>query len=332
MMNHVARALRPGGPEVIDVASQPLPSPDALDARTVLIRVDAVGLNHADSLIRSGTYSLTLPFPYVVGLEGAGTIVATGPETSLRAGARVCWTGVFGSCAAFVVAPEAMLAPLPDHVTAEEGARLAHAGVTSGGLARVWPLNAHTGDAVIWAAAGAVGRLLIARLAARGVDVIGIASGPGVAAAREAGATYVVDRATEDVREAVRAHTAGRGVAAVFDPVGADTFETSVQFLAPRGCLINYGELSGPVPAIDIRRLFTTGGIFVTKFNGRAYVDGPPDAVGLIGEAIALAAARPAVMTDVTGRFPLDRAADAYRLLESGARGKVLVLPQPSQA
>jgi NADPH2:quinone reductase len=99
--------------------------------------------------------------------------------------------------------------------------------------------------------------MLVAILASRQVDVIGIASGNRVEAVRAAGAVYVIDRAVEDVREAVHAYTGGRGVAAVFDPVGASTCETRLQLLAPRGCLINYGELSGPAPAINLHQLFS---------------------------------------------------------------------------
>jgi NADPH2:quinone reductase len=168
--------------------------------------------------------------------------------------------------------------------------------------------------------------MLVAILADQGVDVIGIASGRRVDAARAAGANYAVDRANEDVREAVRTYTGGRRVAAVFDPIGAPTYETSLQLLAPRGCLINYGELSGPVPDINLHALFP-GSTFVTKYNGMRWVEGLDEFAVLIDEGLALAAKRPAVISDIAGRFPLDRAADAYRLLESGPSGKVLVHP-----
>jgi NADPH2:quinone reductase len=217
-----------------------------------------------------------------------------------------------------------MFVPIPDGLTFEDGACLAVAALTAGGLARVWPLKGLS--AVVWGAAGAVGRMLVAILAERGVDVVGIASSKRVDDARAAGANYVVDRATADVREAIREYTGGRGVAAVFDPIGARTYETSLQLLAPRGCLINYGELSGPVPDVNLHRLFP-GSLFVTKYNGMRWVEGLDEFGALIAEGLALAAKRPAVISEVAGRFPLDRAIDAYRLLESGASGKVLVNP-----
>jgi NADPH2:quinone reductase len=317
----VARALRAGGPEVIEVGFEDLAPLKQGEAR---VRVEAAGLNHAETLIRSGSYAVRLPFPYALGGEGAGVVVATGPDVSFVVGARVCWGMVLGSCATLLTAPASMFLPLPDSLSFEDGACLPVAGLTAGGLARVWPLKGHS--AVVWGAAGAVGRMLVAILAGQGVDVIGIAGGNRVDHVRAAGANHVIDRAHADVREAVRAYTGGRGVAAVFDPIGAATYETSLQLLAPRGCLINYGELSGPVPDINLHSLFP-GSLFVTKYNGMRWVEGLDEFAVLIAEGLALAARRPAVISDVAGRFPLDCAADAYRLLESGASGKVLVRP-----
>jgi len=317
----VARALRAGGPEVIAVEVEEIAP---LKPGEVLVRVEAAGLNHAETLIRSGTYTVRLPFPHAVGGEGSGTVVAAGPEATLTVGSRVCWGAVLGSCATFLTTQSSMLAPIPDALSFEDAASMAVAGLTAGGLARVWPLEGRA--AVVWGAAGAVGRMLVAILADRGVDVIGIASGQRVDGVRAAGANHVIDRNFQNVRDAVREYTGGRGVAAVFDPIGAPTYETSLQLLAPRGCLINYGELSGPVPDINLHKLFP-GSVFVTKYNGMRWVEGFHEFAGLIADALALAAKRPAVISEVAGRFPLDQVADAYRLLESASHGKVLVLP-----
>lgn len=317
----VARALRAGGPEVIEVDVEEIAP---LGRGEVLVRVEAAGLNHAETLIRSGNYTVRLPFPHAVGGEGSGIVVATGPEVAVSVGTRVCWGAVLGSCATFVTAKAFMLAPIPDSLSFEDGASLAVAGLTAGGLARVWPLNGRS--AVVWGAAGAVGRMLVATLANRGVEVIGVATGKRIDCVRAAGANHVIDRNTEDVRDAVRAYTGSQGVAAVFDPIGASTYDTSLQLLAPRGCLINYGELSGPVPAISLHQLFPAS-VFVTKYNGMRWVEGFHEFASLISDALALAATRPAVISDIAGRFPLDRVSDAYRMLESGSNGKVLVLP-----
>lgn len=317
----VAVAGRPGGPEVIETVTEELPS---LGPGQVLVRVAAAGLNHADSLIRGGDYVVTMPFPLAVGVEAAGTVIATGEGVATAVGARVCGTGWLGSCADHVVVPEDRLVPLPDGLGFEEAACVAHAGAAAGALLRVWPLE--ESQAVVWGAAGAVGRLLVTWLSRKGAEVIGIAGGDRVAVPRDLGAKHVIDRDAGDVAAAVRAVTGGRGADVIFDPVAGETFNTSLAMLAPRGCLINYGQLSGPVGA-EFGELFKAGGVFVTKFNAGAYVDGFADVAGLIREALELAMAQPGVASSIAGRFPLDRAADAYRALESGARGKVLVVP-----
>jgi len=318
----VARALRPGGPEVIEVNLEQLPP---LETGEVLVRVEAVGLNHAETLIRSGSYAVRVPFPFLLGGEGAGTVLTAGPGVTIPSGARVCWAAVLGSCADFLVVPSSMIVAIPEELSMEQAACIAVAGLTAGGLARVWPLPKGS-TAVVWGAAGAVGRMLVALLADRGVNVIGIASGSRVDAVRAAGALHMIDRSTEDVRDAVRAHTRGRGADAVFDPIGATTFQTSLQMLAPRGCLINYGELSGPAPVVDLHQLFA-GSVFVTKYNGMRWVEGTHEFADLISQALTLAVRRPAVISEVAGRFALDDVVEAYRALESDPRGKVLVIP-----
>lgn len=319
----VVRATRAGGPEVLAIAVDDL---RPLNDGEVLVRVEAAGLNHVDSLVRSGSYSIHFEFPFDVGVEGAGTIVATGPGLAMSPGTRVCWTAVLGSCATYVIAPAQMLAPLPDAIGVEAGASVAHAAVTAAGLVRHCPL-AEGESAVVWGAAGAVGRVLVALLAARGVSVIGIASGARMNAAGAAGAAHVVDRSSADIVAEVRRLTGGRGAAAVFDPVGAATYETNLRLLAPRGSLVNYGQLSGALPVVDLSQLMDAGSIFVTKYGPRAGVIRPETVGASIAEALALATTRPLV-SDVAARFPLDRVADAYRALDSGAPGKVLVLPQ----
>jgi NADPH2:quinone reductase len=261
------------------------------------VRVEAAGLNHAETLIRSGSYAVRLPFPYPLGGEGAGVVVATGPDVSFVVGARVCWGAVLGSCASLITAPASMFVPLPDGLSFEDGACLAVAGLTAGGLARVWPLKGHS--AVVWGAAGAVGRMLVAILADQGVDVIGIAGCRRVDCARAAGANHIVDRANADVREAVRAYTGGRGVAAVFDRLA----------LRPMKPVCNSSRRGA------LHALFP-GSLSVTKYNGMRWVEGLDEFTVLIAEGLALAARRPAVISDIAGRFSLDRVAEAVRAHE----------------
>jgi NADPH:quinone reductase len=318
----VAYAQRPGGPDVLQLDVERLGPPKSGD---VLVRVEAIGLNHIESLIRADTYSIKIPFPYAAGFEGAGVVVAAGPNVDIATGARVCWTAVFGSCATLVVAPAAMLARLPDNLTFEDGASLAHGGVTAAGLVRHWPLPPGS-VAVVWGAAGSVGLLLVASLAEQGVRVIGIASGARVKRAEAAGAEFVVDRSQGDVRQAVRSATDGRGAAAVFDPIGAAVYRTNLQLLAPRGCLINYGQLSGALPPIALTDLMDAGSVFVTKYGPRAGLVGRDEVGPLVSEAVILASTRH-LTGGVAARFPLSRVVDAYSALESNPDGKVLILP-----
>lgn len=318
----VARATKAGGPDVIAVGTQDLAP---LQAGEVLVRVEAVGLNHVESLARSGEYAVAFPFPFVVGFEGAGTVAAVGRTVTIPIGTRVCWTAVFGSCATHVVAPEALLARVPDEVSLEDAATLAHAAVTAEGLARHWPLSPGA-CAVVWGAAGTVGRVLVSQLAERGIDVIGIASGDRTNAVRAIGAIRAVDRTCEDVAAVVLESTNGRGAAAVFDPIGAATYETSIGLLAPRGCLVNYGQLSGALPSVDLAQLMTAGSVFVTKYGPRAGVLGLEELAPTIALTLLRARTQP-LSAGVAARFPLDAAADAYRAMDAGARGKVIVLP-----
>jgi NADPH2:quinone reductase len=319
----VARVTTAGGPHTIEIVEESLAPLDAGDVR---VRVEAVGLNHVESLVRSGTYAVRMPFPYDVGIEGAGIVVDASPDAALAVGTRVCWTAIPGSCGTSLTAPAARFARLPDGLTFDDGASLAHAALTAAGLIRHWPLPAGS-TAVVWGAAGAVGMALVAHLDARGVIVIGVASGDRVTRVTGAGAAYAVDRRAANVTEAVRGFTHGRGVDAVFDPIGGATYTTSLSLLAPRGCLVNYGQLSGELPPIDLHELMNAGSCFVTKYGPRAGVLTMAEIPRVIEETLALATSR-AIVSDVADRFPMDRTADAYRAMDAGAPGKILVWPQ----
>jgi NADPH2:quinone reductase len=167
-------------------------------------------------------------------------------------------------------------------------------------------------------------------LADRGIDVIGIASGRDrTDAVRAVGATRAVDRTCEDIAVVVRESTSGRGAAAVFDPIGAATYGTSIGLLAPRGCLVNYGQLSGTLPPVDLAQLMKAGSIFVTKYGPRAGLLGREELAPIISSTLLRARTQP-LSAGVAARFPLDAVVDAYRAMDAGAQGKVLVLPGTS--
>lgn len=320
----VARATRPGGPEVIEVVEEDI-APEPPEGH-VLVKVEAVALNHSESLARyGGKYAEGLPFPHNVGREGAGTVVAAGAGTTLAVGTRVSWFAVGGSCAEYVMAPAILLVPIPDGLDATSASLVSSAGGTASLLTRVWPLEGKA--AAVWGAAGPTGRILTALLVRQGVEVIGIASGDRVDIVRTLGVEKVVDRASQDVVETVRAYTDGDGVAAVFDPVGAEAYKANIAMLAKRGCLINYGQLSGELPTVDLTTLMEAGSLFVTKLGGSAYFNSLGELTGVVRDILELAITTPAIVSEVAGTYPLAEAAEAYRHLESNPHGRIVVLP-----
>jgi NADPH2:quinone reductase len=326
LTSRFARATGPGRPrDVVEVVAGEAREPGPGE---VLVRVAAAALNHSENLaLEGGAYAAGVRWPAPLGYEGAGTVVAAAPDAGLAEGARVCWAVAPGSAAEYVTTPAAMVVPVPDGLDLEAAARVPAAGVTARLLSQVWPLAGRT--AVVWGAAGPVGRALTATLVAQGTDVVGVASGDRTSAVRALGA-FAVDRTAgvDDVADRVLAHTGGRGVAAVFDPVGATTYRAGLRMLARRGVLISHGQLSGELPAIDLMDLMEKN-VFVTKFGGEgALGDGGLAALtALVGDAVALAADTPAVIPSVGGRFALDQAADAYQALSESPSGKVLLIP-----
>jgi NADPH2:quinone reductase len=166
-------------------------------------------------------------------------------------------------------------------------------------------------------------------LADAGIHVIGIASGDRTNAVGALGAARAVDRTREDVAAVVLESTGGRRAAAVFDPIGAATYATSIRLLAPRGCLVNYGQMGGELPLVDPVHLMNAGSIFVTKYGPRAGLVGLEELAPIISSALRRARTQP-LSAGVAARFPLDAVAAAYRAMDAGAHGKVLVLPKTS--
>ncbi len=147
--------------------------------------------------------------------------------------------------------------------------------------------------------------------------MIGIASGRRTEAVRAVGAFRAIDRCREDVRALVHEFTGGRGAAAVFDPVGATTSETSLALLAPRGCLVNYGQLGGALPAVDLAQLMEADSIFVTKYGPRAAVVAIEELAPVISSALLRARTQP-LSAGVAACYPLDSVVDAFRTMEAG--------------
>lgn len=312
-----------GGPEVLVPAELPTPTPGAGE---LLVRTDAIGVNYIDTYFRTGLYATELP--YVPGSEGTGRVEAVGPGTTeFAVGDRVCWAAAPGSYAELVVVPEAVAVPVPDEVPAEQAASALLQGMTAHYLLEsTYP--AQPGETVlVHAGAGGVGLVLTQLATAKGVRVITtVSSDEKEALSREAGAAEVL-RYSDDLAERVRKLTGGEGVAAVYDGVGADTFEASLASLRIRGTLALFGAASGPVPPFDPQRLNAAGSLFLTRPTLAHHTRDRQELLWRSGDVFAAVAAGDLTIR-VGARYPLTDAAQAHRDLESRrTTGSIVLAP-----
>jgi len=322
-------ATAAGGPEVLQLTDVPDPRPEPGE---VLVRVAAAGVNFIDTYRRSGVY--TMPFPHVVGSEGAGEVVEVGADvTTVAVGDRVAWSSAPGSYAELVRVRVDDALVVPADVADDVAAALPLQGLTAHYLVTsTFPVAAGN-DVLVHAAAGGVGLLLTQLASQRGARVIAtVGSEEKERLARAAGAVDVIryrelDDLTADLPARVRSLTDGRGVDVVYDSVGKDTFDASLASLARRGMLVLFGASSGPVPPVDPQRLNAAGSLFLTRPTLGDYTASRDE---LTWRATELFDAVRAGTLDVRvgATYPLADAADAHRALESRATtGKVLLLP-----
>ena len=313
-----------GGPEVLALADR---DPGAPGPGQVRVRVAAAGVNFIDVYFRTGLYPR--PLPFVAGLEGAGRIEAVGPDVAgLAAGDLVAWASAPGSYAQAVVAPAAAVVRVPDAVPGEIAAAAMLQGMTAHYLVHAIRAPEPGGAALVHAAAGGTGLLLVQMLRAAKIRVVGTCgSAEKATLVRDAGADEVVRYDQGDFVAAARAATGGRGVDVVYDGVGRDTFDGSLASLRPRGLLVLFGQASGPVPAFDLQRLNAGGSLVVTRPSLAHFVGTRAELEERAGAVLgAIAAGQLSVR--IGARFPLARAADAHRALEGRATtGKVLLIP-----
>ncbi|MFD4292419.1 quinone oxidoreductase family protein [Rhodococcus sp. NPDC058505] len=312
-----------GGPDVLTLTDQPDPVPGADD---VLVRTDAVGVNFIDTYRRTGAYPMSLP--YIAGSEGTGVVEAVGANvTDLAAGDRVAWADAPSSYAELVVVPAAAAVPVPADVPAGQAASALLQGMTAHYLLHsVYP--AQPGETIlVHAGAGGVGQILTQLAVARGIRVITtVSTGEKEALSRECGAAEVLRYGT-DLAERVRSLTGGDGVAAVYDGVGADTFEASLASLRVRGTLALFGAASGPVPPFDLQRLNAAGSLFVTRPTLAHYTRTREELLWRSGDVFA-AIADGTLTIRVGGTYRLADAAQAHRDLQSRrTTGSIVLLP-----
>jgi len=313
-----------GGPEVLRYEETPDPVPKPGDA---IVKVEAAGVNFIDIYQRVGVYKL--PLPLTLGLEGAGTVTAVGESvTDMKVGDRVAWTSVPGGYAEYCAVPADRLVVLPPGVTTKQGAAMMLQGLTAHYLA----LSTFTLEAghvcLVHAGAGGVGLLLTQIAKLRGARVITTVSTEEKAAlSREAGADLVVIYTRQDFEAEVKQFTGGKGLAVVYDSVGKDTIDKSMNCLAPRGMLVLFGQSSGVVPAVDPQVLSQKGSFFFTRPTLVHYIatrdelrQRAADLVGWIADG------RLKLRTEF--EFPLKDAAEAHRALAGRkTTGKVLLIP-----
>ncbi len=318
------RVHTPGGPEVLRYEDAPLPEPQAGQA---LVRLEAIGVNFIDVYHRMGLYKQSLPF--TPGLEGAGTVAKVAPGmTDVAVGDRVAWAAAPGSYAEAVAAPVARLVKVPAGVDAASAAAAMLQGMTAHYLVHTtYPLRAGE-TALVHAAAGGVGLLLIQMARRIGARVIGTVSTEAKARlARDAGANEVILYTQQDFEAETKRLTDGRGVQVVYDSVGKTTFEKSLNVLAPRGYLVLFGQSSGAVPPVDPQILNARGSLFLTRPTLGHYTASRDELQQRAGDVFRWIQTGE-LRLRVEHRFPLTEAAAAHRALEGRqTTGKVLLIP-----
>lgn len=312
-----------GGPENFSARETSAPTAPAASIR---VRNSAVGVNFIDIYQRRGLYPVSLPS--VLGQEGAGLVAEAGDGAPFKKGDRVAYLSGFGAYAEETIVDAGRAARIPDGVSDEIAAASFLKGLTAEMLLRqVFPLKPGQ-TALITAAAGGVGTILTAWAAHIGARVIAIVGGGAkVRAAKANGADDVIDRsATPDTASAVRSLTSGRGVDVVYDSVGAATFEASLNSLALRGTMVTYGNASGPVPPVAPLDLTRRGSLTLVRPSLFHYAT--PDRLPAMSAALFELISKGILKPQIAARFPLEKAGDAHRMLESGETiGSIILKP-----
>jgi NADPH2:quinone reductase len=313
-----------GGPEALRYEEAPLPEPGAGEAR---VKIEAAGVNFIDVYRRTGKYPAQLPI--TLGEEGAGVVDAVGPGVSdVKPGHRVAYAMQQGAYAEYAVVPASKLVLSPHNVDTRQAAAVMLQGMTAHYLCySTYPLQ--PGDtALIHAAAGGVGLLLVQVAKRCGVRVIGTVSTEEKARlVREAGADEVILYTQVDFEAETRRLTAGQGVDVVYDSVGKTTFDKSLNCLKPRGYLVLFGQSSGPVPPLDPQVLNAKGSLFLTRPYLGHYIADREELLERSGDLFQWMASGE-LQVRIDQAFPLAEAAEAHRYLEGRkTKGKLLLIP-----
>jgi NADPH2:quinone reductase len=315
---------KPGGPEALTLVDIPVPEPKETEA---LVQIKAAGVNFIDVYIREGRYPA--PLPFVNGQEGAGIVMSVGSSVSnVHPGDRVAYVGTLGSYADYVAVPAERLVRIPPEIEFEQAAAVMLQGMTAHYLCRsVYPLKADD-TALIHAAAGGVGLLLIQMAKRLGARVIGtVGSHEKATRAREAGADEVVVYTEIDFEVETKRLTNGKGVNVVYDGVGKSTFEKDLNVMRPRGYVVLFGGASGPVAPLDLMQLSLKGSLFVTRPTLGHYTLTREELEWRAHDVLQMVASSD-LKLQIHKTYALAEAEQAHRDLESRkTSGKLLLVP-----
>ena len=313
-----------GGPEVLQPVDVPVPTPKAGEA---LVQIKAAGINFIDVYIREGRYPT--PLPFVSGQEAAGVVTEVGSEvTSIKPGDRVAYTSVLGSYAEYAAVPANRLVRIPNELDFDQAAAAMLQGMTAHYLVHSsYPLRQGE-TALIHAAAGGVGLLLVQMAKKIGARVIATAGTQEKAQlARDAGADECIVYTEADFETETRRLTDGAGVHVVYDGVGKATFDKDLNVLRPRGYLVLFGGSSGAVPPFDLIKLSQKGSLFITRPT-LAHYTATREELEWRANDVLQAIARGELKLRIHKVYPLAEAEQAHRDLEGRkTTGKLLLKP-----
>jgi len=313
-----------GGPEALELVELPVPEPNGNEA---VVKIAAIGVNFVDVYYREGRYKA--PLPFIAGQEATGTVTAVGREVQgFRAGDRVGYSGVLGSYAEYAALPADRLVPIPPGVSEREAAAALLQGMTAHYLVHdTFPVKSGQ-TALVHAAAGGVGLLLVQMAHHIGARVIGTVSSEVKAElARQAGADEIILYTQRDFESETKRLTDGAGVDVVYDSVGKVTFEKGLNVLRARGMMVLYGGSSGAVPPIDPILLTQKGSLFLTRPSLNHYTATRRELTSR-AEAVFSMIGKGNLKLRIEHTYELSEAQQAHRDLEGRkTTGKLLLIP-----
>jgi NADPH:quinone reductase len=313
-----------GGPEVLTLVDLPVPKPKANEA---VVKIAAIGVNFIDVYFREGRYPA--PLPFIDGQEAAGTVTEVGSEVkTVKPGDRVAYTGVIGSYAEYAAVPADRLVHVPDKITDQQAAAAMLQGMTAHYLVNsTYPLKKGE-TALIHAAAGGVGLLLVQMAKNIGARAIGTAGTEEKAKlAREAGADEVILYTQKDFEAETKRLTENKGVHVVYDGVGKSTFEKGLNVLRPRGYMVLFGGASGAVPPFDPIALSQKGSLFLTRPSLVHYIATRQELEQRSSDVFSAVAAGKLKLR-IGHVYKLEEVQQAHRDLEGRkTTGKILLVP-----